>query len=107
MELVGVASMLEGFDDILDAMVTNEGWVIGTNVPYASEQEFGTSYQSGTPHLRPGFDRAIAGFDHRVEGAEAVAAELERTAFLIERYTKGYTPVDTGHLRASYTARRR
>ena len=27
----------------------------GTDVDYAPDQEFGTSKQSGTPHLRPGF----------------------------------------------------
>lgn len=107
MNLLGAAAVLEGLDDIVDAMVTNDAWVIGTNVPYASEQEFGNSYQSGTPHLRPGFDEAIAGFEHRMSAADSVDAELERTAFMVERMTKSYAPVDTGHLRASYTARRR
>ncbi len=31
--------------------------VVGTNTPYASYQEFGTIYQSGTPFLLPAFLR--------------------------------------------------
>lgn len=35
---------------------TPDGGVVqvGTNVTYSVHQEFGTRYQSGTPHLRPG-----------------------------------------------------
>lgn len=35
-------------------------WVeISTNVEYAPYQEFGTAYQSGTPHVRPGIESVI------------------------------------------------
>lgn len=29
---------------------------VGTNVPYALPQEYGTRYQSGTPHVRPAIE---------------------------------------------------
>lgn len=29
---------------------------VGTNVPYAIHQEFGTAHQPGTPHIRPALD---------------------------------------------------
>lgn len=32
---------------------------IGTSVKYAPAQEFGTKYQSGTPHFRPGLLTAV------------------------------------------------
>lgn len=32
---------------------------IGTPVKYAPDQEFGTKYQSGTPHFRPGLLTAV------------------------------------------------
>lgn len=106
-EMIGVAAMIDAFDDITDAMSFRGGWVIGTNVRYAQFQEFGTSYQSGTPHLRPGFDEVVAMHVSRIvannDDAETIVKEV---AQLIERKTKTRAPVDTGNLRASYRAER-
>ncbi len=43
----------------------------GTDVEYAPDQEFGTSHQSGTPHLRPGF------MNHKSEILNAVKGNLK------------------------------
>lgn len=101
-ELTGVAGMLEAIDDIKDALIIRDKWVIGTNVPYASFQEFGTSYQTGTPHLRPGFDQTVAKFDAIAGDMDDGQEIVKEIALEIERETKLKAPVDTGHLRASY-----
>jgi len=43
----------------------------GTDVDYAPDQEFGTSKQSGTPHLRPGFQ------NHKTEILNAAKTKLK------------------------------
>lgn len=103
MQLRGVGGMLETFDDIQDTMSVRGGWSISTNISYSVHQEWGTTYQSGTPHVRPGFDAVVSSFDTQFMDVDDVEAELARTAFLIESKIKSFAPVDTGTLRASYT----
>ncbi len=43
----------------------------GTDVEYAADQEFGTSRQAGTPHLRPGF------MNHKSEILTAVKGKMK------------------------------
>lgn len=103
MRLEGVTGAIEAFDDIEDALSVRKRWTIGTHVYYAPFQELGTLYQSGTKHLRPGFDHVVNSFDTMfvatVEDAEAL---LDMVAFRIERETKLRAPVETGNLRGSY-----
>lgn len=100
-------TMIDTFDDIMGAMIPQyRGYSIGTNVPYSVWQEFGTSYQSGTPHVRPGFDVAISKFDTISSGAPTAGIALSRLALEIERAIKKFAPVDTGHLQNSYRAER-
>lgn len=68
-------------------------------------QEFGTSYQSGKAHLRPGFDAVVAMHIDRIiannDNAEAIVTKI---ALEIEHQTRIRSPVDTGNLRNSYRA---
>lgn len=103
----GTAAMFDAFDDIQDAMVPDmNGYSIGTNVEYSIHQEMGTINQSGTAHLRPGFDSAVASLGGLAAGADSTSVILRRLSLEIERKTKALAPVDTGNLRASYRAER-
>lgn len=102
----GFGAMMQAFDEIEDSMVVQNSYSIGTNVRYAPFQEFGTSYQSGTPHLRPGFDQALAEFEQISATSETASQTLQRLALEVERQTKQNAPVDTGHLKNSYRAER-
>lgn len=107
LEVSGVDTVNEIIEETEDEMTEGvEGWTIGTNIRYASFQEFGTSYQSGTPHVRPGFDKGISEFESIVQSSENAAQAITRLAFRIERYIKQFAPVDTGDLRDSYRAER-
>lgn len=107
MTLAGVADMAHAFDDITDAMTINYGYSIGTNVRYAPFQEFGTSYQSGKPHLRPAFDEVVAMYANQIiQQYDDVEDIVRRIALMIESKTKVRAPVDTGNLMNSYRIER-
>lgn len=107
MALAGVADMAHAFDNITDAMTINYGYSIGTNVSYAPYQEFGTSYQSGKPHLRPGFDEVVAMHANQIiQQNDDVETIVKEIALMIESKTKARAPVDTGTLQGSYRAER-
>lgn len=106
MRLDGFRATMQAFDEITEAMVPeSHGYSIGTNVRYAPYQEFGTSYQSGKPHLRPAFDEVVAMHIETIANTENDAETvLKRISLLIERKTKLRAPVDTGNLEGSYRA---
>jgi HK97 gp10 family phage protein len=54
---------------------TGRGWVeVGSNVHYAAYQEFGTSRQRGTPHVRPGTDAMV----RKIPGLIAAGVDRSR-----------------------------
>lgn len=107
MRLDGVGALEEGLEMMEMAMTSGDSWSIGTNVRYAPYQEFGTSYQSGTPHLRPGFDTVVNMKANQIisnhDDADVIVRKIARE---IERQTKLKAPVDTGHLKNSYRSER-
>lgn len=97
----GEGAFIEAIDDLQDEFAEPAAFEVYTNTNYAFWQEFGTSYQSGTPHLRPGFRAGIKSLDQfMMENSTRRALML--TSIEITRETMRRAPVDTGHLRASY-----
>jgi len=67
-------------------------------------QEFGTAYQSGTPHFRPGADATEAKMAQLATQADDLDEWVRLVAFQWERETKSRAPVLTGTLRSSWAA---
>lgn len=107
-DMTGIGGMLQALEKLNFAMnVQGKGFSIGTNVPYSTFQEFGTSYQSGKAHLRPGFDAVVAMHIDRIIANNDNAEEIvTKIALEIEHQTKIRAPVDTGNLKNSYRAER-
>lgn len=106
--MTGIDGMLHTLDGLNEAMsVQGSGFSIGTNVRYSTFQEFGTSYQSGKAHLRPGFDAVVAlEMDRIIANNDNAEAIVTKIALEIERQTRIRSPVDTGNLKNSYRAER-
>lgn len=102
MQLLGAATFLDALDDLKDTYSGGDGYVMGTNAPYAPPQEFGTYAQSGTPHLRPSIDATKREMGRLAAQADDLDQFLRLTALNLEAETKERAPVLTGHLRASY-----
>jgi HK97 gp10 family phage protein len=49
---------------------------VGSNIEYAPDQEFGTSSQTGKPHLRPGIEAVVPKVGKLVEEAARRAARV-------------------------------
>lgn len=106
MKLLGTSTFLSALDDFTDQFTTDEAWVIGTNVEYAIHQEYGTRDQAGTPHVRPAIDDTrvqMARFATRASGLDEF---MRLTALYLEGEIRRNAPVDTGHLRRSYTSQK-
>lgn len=102
--VVGVAALLSAMENLEDAYNPSDDWVVGTNVPYSPHQEFGTYKMSAQPHMRPGIDATRAEMGRLAIEAEDIDEFIRLTAFHLEGEVKERSPVDTGHLRASYRA---
>jgi len=74
-----------------------KAWVeVGSNVEYAPYQEFGTSRQQGTPHLRPGIDavvplvgRLVAESVGRAGRGASFGGSLAKTASTLKALARG------------------
>lgn len=104
--LKNAESFVDELEEIEEEVAMNVAYEVWTNVDYASYQEFGTSEQSGTPHLRPGFAEAMRRFNDIVDTAQTTAQALELVAIQVTVNTQRKAPVDTGNLRNSYDWRR-
>jgi hypothetical protein len=82
------------------------GYRVFSNVEYAYFQEYGTRYQSGTPHVRPGADKTRAQLGRIAVSADSLDEFLRKAALTLEGEIKKLAPVLTGSLRASYTTER-
>lgn len=104
MSLLGAGAFLDGLDDMRDTFSgDSDGYRMGTAVEYADDQEFGTSAQPGTPHLRPGMDATKAQLPRISGKASGIDEWMRLVALRWEAETKSRAPVDTGNLRSSYT----
>lgn len=106
MSLTGAAAFTSGVDAVVDSWGNGGTWVVGTPTEYAIHQEFGTAYQSGTPHVRPAARAANQRLDKLAEVANSMDSLLMAIAFYLEGVIKRLAPVDTGQLRASYAAQK-
>lgn len=104
MQLVGAALFIEDLHDTTRQWRSDAVWAIGSPASYADDQEFGTAYQSGTPHLRPAVRATEAAMAEIAMDADGMDDYLRRIAFHIETGTKRRAPVLTGYLRSSYAA---
>lgn len=104
MELIGAGAFLDGLDDMRDTFTQDsDGYRLGTAVEYADEQEFGSSAQPGTPHLRPGMDATRAQLGRIWSQSSGIDEWMRLVALRWEAETKSRAPVDTGNLRNSYS----
>lgn len=115
-DIDGISSLQEEFDDRIDGWKTAGSAVVGSGVEYAVYVEFGTSQMDPKPFFRPVVNDAridTEGFlDRNTEtSVDAIdsADELVRTlAVAIERRVKEIITekglIDTGTLRASVVA---
>ena len=105
MSLIGAGAMLDGFGEMADTFSgSSNGYRMATTVSYAPFQEFGTAYQSGTPHFRPGADATEAKMAQLATQADDLDEWVRLVAFQWERETKSRAPVLTGTLRSSWAA---
>ena len=103
MSLIGAAALVDGFDDMIDTFSgSSDGYLMGTNVPYAVHQELGTARQEGTAHVRPAMDATYAQMGRLALQADNLDEWLKLTALQWLRETQSRAPVDTGHLKGSY-----
>jgi hypothetical protein len=105
-ELDGIASVETTINETQDDWSGDSGYRVFSNVEYAIYQEYGTRYQSGTPHVRPGADAAKARLGQFAAQADGLEDFLRRSALFMQSEIKREAPVDTGKLRASYTLQR-
>lgn len=104
MQLLGAAAFLDGLDDMKDAFAAGDGgYRVGTPVRYAPHQEFGTAYQDGTPHFRPGFDATMGHLPRLEAQASSIKGWMRLVALRWQAEAQSRAPVDSGTLRASYT----
>jgi len=104
MSLLGAGAFLSGIDEMVETFDSDSGgYRLATNVQYADTQEFGSAFQDGTPHLRPGADATRAQMAQIATVAEDLDEFLKMTALRWESETKSRAPVDTGNLRASWS----
>ena len=96
--------MADGFGELADAFSSeSDGYRMATTVPYAPPQEFGTAYQSGTPHFRPGMDATKAKMGQLALQADDLDDWQRLVAYQWSAETKSRAPVLTGRLRDSYS----
>lgn len=53
---VDTGHLRDSYDYFVDGSGNSVTAHVGTNVEYAIHQEYGTQYQSGTPHVRPAIE---------------------------------------------------
>lgn len=106
MNVLGVAALLDAFEDMADAYSSGDGYVMGTNVEYGPKQEFGYHGGAYTPHMRPGIDATKAEMGRLAMQADDMDEFLKLTSLLLEGEVKSRAPVDTGNLRSSYTTQK-
>ena len=105
MNLLGAAAVVGGIDEMIDMFSGgSDGYRVATNVEYAAHQEFGTARQDGTAHFRPGMDATKAKMAQLATQASDLDEFLKLTALQWESETSSRAPVDTGNLKASWTA---
>ena len=103
MDLIGTAALLDGFDDMVDTFSgDSDGYRIGTPLEYGPPQEFGTAYQNGTPHFRPGMDATRAKLGQIALQASDLDEFLKLAALQWQSETQSRAPVEYGTLQASY-----
>ena len=96
--------MADGFGELTDAFSSeSDGYRMATTVEYAPYQEFGTAYQSGTTHFRPGADATKAKMGQLALQADDLDDWLRLVASQWSAETKSRAPVDTGNLRRSWS----
>jgi hypothetical protein len=99
--VTGVDSFVSAIEE---ATNQSEGaYRVSSNVNYSVFQEYGTRFQSGTPHVRPGVDATTQQMARIAVSANSLDDFLSRTADVLEGEIKSRAPVDTGNLRSSYT----
>jgi hypothetical protein len=100
-------SGIERFSAEIDNTTTNwrgrDGYRVFSNVEYAFFQEYGTRYQPGKPHVRPGADQTRARLGQIALQSDGIDEFLRKSALFMRDSIKREAPVDTGTLRASYT----
>lgn len=105
LNLIGVGAFVDALDDFTDAHTPSGSGVriVGSNAEYASHQEFGTSRQAGTPHLRPAAHATQAQMAKLAVQADSLDDLLDRAALHLHGGVRHRAPVDTGYLRSSYS----
>lgn len=108
MKLIGAGGLIQAFDEIADwASGGDAEWVVGSPVEYSVYQEFGTSRMPAQPHFRPAIESTEAQMARFATQASGLDEFIKLTALHLEGEAKSRAPVDTGKLRASYTAQPR
>lgn len=104
--LSGLDSTLGMLNDVRMRYGEDAVYIVGSNVEYAVEQEFGTSKMSAQPYLRPAAEEVKRNLPSIASNANSTE-EIVRTAALeVEKRAKKKVRVDTGNLRSSITARK-
>jgi hypothetical protein len=105
-DLTGIESFQAEIEDTAAEWEGGRGYRVFSNVEYAVYQEYGTRYQSGTPHVRPGADKTRAQLGRLAVSADSLDEFLRKAALTLEGEIKQAAPVDTGTLRSSYQTER-
>jgi len=105
-DLSGTESFQTEIEDTAAEWEGGRGYRVFSNVKYAYFQEYGTRYQSGTSHVRPGADKTRAQLGRIAVSVDSLDEFLRKAALTLEGEIKKLAPVLTGNLRASYTTER-
>ena len=103
LDLDGFDSINQGLEDVEEDWTGPSDYKVSSDVEYAFYQEFGTRYQSGTPHVRPGVDATKAKVARVAASASDIDEFMRKAANLTQREIQSRAPVNTGRLRSSYT----
>lgn len=76
---VDTGHLRDSYGYVVDGSGTKVTAHVGTNVDYAVHQEYGTVYQSGTPHVRPALE-ANRGDLVRMMGEDAILNFVNRVS---------------------------
>jgi hypothetical protein len=105
-ELDGIETLGATLEETADDWRGEGGYRVSSSVEYAFFQEYGTRYQSGKPHVRPGADQTRARLGQIALQSDGVDEFLRKSALFMQRSIRREAPVDTGKLRDSYTLSR-